>query len=117
MEIFPEVEKPKDILLEDVLQQGRSQDFRRIAARSRTEREWGARQRADWATAGVWGRSPRIFYGKFYFLECIFTIEFTFLLLKMILLKMVLYTSYWLPNTYQFSYFEILNLTDFFLEN
>ena len=28
--------------------------------------------------AGVWGRSPRKIFGKFYFLECIFTIEFTF---------------------------------------
>ena len=29
--------------------------------------------------AGVWGRSPRKIFGKFYFLECIFYKEFTFI--------------------------------------
>ena len=52
-----------------------------------------------WQGSGGSGHSHQKFFGKFYFLECIFTIEFTFYTcFKM--LKIVLYsTSYRLPNT------------------
>ena len=50
--------RPKDILLEHVLQQGRSQNFRR------SECEWGARKRADRATVrqGSGGAAPGNFW-------------------------------------------------------
>ena len=44
-------------------------------------REWGARQRADRAAAGVRGRSARKNFKRLYLKESLFTIEFTFLLL------------------------------------